>query len=66
MAVGGHKERGDILKNIEYKPAAAELVLFDNDDVVVTSGCETWSSQNGHECHGGLQYSGGDLKPPLS
>lgn len=71
MAVGGHKERGDILKNIEYKPATAELVLFDNSDVVATSGgenggCVTWSSQNGHECHGGLQHSGGDLKPPLS
>lgn len=37
MAVGGHKERGDILKNIEYKPATAELVLFDNSDVVATS-----------------------------
>ena len=49
-----------------YKKAAAEVVLFDSVDVVYTSaGCETWSSQNGHECHGGLQQSGGGLKPPL-
>ena len=48
-----------------YKKAAAEVVLFDNVDVVYTSGCQVWSSQNGHECHGGLQQSGGGLKPPL-
>ena len=49
-----------------YKKAAAEVVLFDSVDVVYTSaGCETWSSQNGYTCHGGLQQSGGDLKPPL-
>ena len=36
----------------QYEPAAAELVLFDNDDVVVTSGgCVTWSNQNGVSCH---------------
>ena len=51
----------------QYEPAAAELVLFDNDDIVATSnGCGSWSSQNGYECHDGLHQSGGDLKPPLS
>ena len=42
----------DLKKNYtQYEPATAELVLFDNDDVVVTSGCETWSNQNGVSCH---------------
>ncbi len=50
-----------------YEKAVAELVQFDNTDVVRTSGgCVTWSSENGYTCHGGLQQSGGDLKPPLS
>ena len=50
----------------EYEKAAAEVTLFDNSDVITTSGgCETWSSQNGYECHGGLQMSGEDLNPPL-
>ncbi len=51
-----------------YKKAVAEVVLFDNRDVITTSGgngCVVWSSQNGYECHGGLQLSGGDLNPPL-
>lgn len=50
----------------EYEKAAAEVTLFDNSDVITTSGCTTWSSESGYECHGGLQMSGGDLKPPLS
>lgn len=50
-----------------YEKAMVELVEFENEDVITTSAaCETWSSQNGYTCHGGLQYSGGDLKPPLS
>ncbi|WP_158099689.1 hypothetical protein [Faecalibacterium sp. An58] len=46
----------------QYEPAAAELVLFDNNDVVVTSGsenggCVTWSNQNNVSCHYGLTVS---------
>ena len=65
-----------MLSKAIYKKAVAELVQFDNTDVVRTSGgCVTWSSENGYTCHssengytchGGLQQSGGDLKPPLS
>lgn len=57
---------------MKYEKAVAEVVYFDNSDVITTSGgtgggngCTAWSSQNGYECHGGLQLSGGDLKPPL-
>lgn len=49
-----------------YQKATAEVIYFDNSDVITASGCETWSSQNGYECHGGLQQTGGDLNPPLS
>ena len=60
------KGRSYMTNKAIYKKAAAEVVLFDSVDVVYTSaGCVTWSSQNGHECHGGLQQSGGGLKPPL-
>lgn len=48
-----------------YEKAMAELVEFENEDVIATSGCTSWSSRNGYTCHGGLQQSGGDLKPPL-
>lgn len=38
-----------------YEKAVAELVVFDNNDVITTSsGCETWSNQNGVSCHYGL------------
>lgn len=48
-----------MLSKAIYKKAVAELVQFDNTDVVRTSGgCETWSSENGYTCHGGLQQSG--------
>ena len=56
-------------KKVLYEKAIAEAVKFDNSDVISTSGgaaCAVWSSQNGYACHGGLQLSGGDLKPPLS
>lgn len=56
-------------KKVSYEKAMVEVVKFDNSDVISTSGgaaCEVWSSQNGYTCHGGLQLSGGDLKPPLS
>lgn len=55
-----------------YTKASAEVICFDNSDVITTSGldgtngCVVWSSENGYECHSGLQMSGGDLKPPLS
>lgn len=57
---------------MDDEKAAAEVVLFDNSDVITTSGldgtnsCTAWSSKNGYTCHSGLQMSGGDLKPPLS
>ena len=47
-----------------YKKAVAEVVLFDNRDVITTSGeaenggtttgCPTWSNQNGTACYFGL------------
>ncbi len=55
-----------------YTKASAEVICFDNSDVITTSGldgtnsCTVWSSENGYTCHSGLQMSGGDLKPPLS
>lgn len=38
-----------------YKKAVAEMVLFDNSDVVSTSenGCPTWTSSNGYTCING-------------
>ena len=56
-------------KKVSYEKAMVEVVKFDNSDVISTSGgaaYEVWSSQNGYTCHGGLQLSGGDLKPPLN
>ena len=40
-----------------YEKAKAHVVLFDNSDVISTSGgggCVTWSNQNGVGCHFGL------------
>ena len=55
-----------MLSKAIYKKAVAELVLFDNTDVVRTSGgCVTWSSEIVDTWPGGLQQSVGDLKPPL-
>ena len=45
-----------------YKKAVAEVVLFDNRDVITTSGgnaCVTWTSENGFTCNAGLQFSDG-------
>lgn len=45
-----------------YKKAVAEVVLFDNRDVITTSGgnaCVTWTSENGFTCTDGLQYNTG-------
>ena len=47
-----------------YVSAEAEVILFDNSDVITTSGCKTWSSANGYTCHGGLQQV--TDRPPLS
>ena len=43
-------------KKTAYEKAAAEVVHFDNSDVITTSGngCPTWSNQNGASCHFGL------------
>lgn len=56
-------------KKAIYEKAVASVVYFDNGDVITSSGgngCVTWSSENGHVCHGALQLTEGDLKPPLS
>ena len=57
--------REDVAKKLPYDKAAAEVVCFDNSDVITASGCEAWSSKNGYVCHGGLQLTDGDLNPPL-
>lgn len=42
-------------KKIMYEKAAAEIIHFDNSDVITTSGgCPTWSNQNGVSCNYGL------------
>lgn len=59
---------GDLMKNSVYEKATAEIVLFDNSDVITTSGsesgggesgggCLTWSNQNGVGCYYGLTES---------
>lgn len=52
----------DLMENSVYEKATAEIVLFDNSDVITTSGsesggCETWSNQNGVACYFGLTAS---------
>ena len=44
---------------MRYEKAVAEVIVFDNSDVVTTSGgddggCPTWSNQNGVGCYFGL------------
>lgn len=40
---------------MQYEKADAEIVYFENSDVITTSGgCQTWSNQNGVPCHYGL------------
>lgn len=41
-------------QKMEYEAAVAEVVVFDNSDVITTSGCPTWSNQNGTSCYYGL------------
>lgn len=46
-------------KKMVYEKATAEIVYFDNSDVITTSGeettgCQTWSNQNGAVCYYGL------------
>ncbi len=44
-------------KKLSYEKASAEVIRFDNSDVISTSGgggCVTWSNQNGVSCHFGL------------
>ena len=44
-----------MLSKAIYKKAVAELVQFDNTDVVRTSGgCLSWSNENGAACSYGL------------
>ena len=47
--------------NTPYEKAEAEVVYFDNSDVITTSGevagCRTWSNQNGQPCYYGLTES---------
>ena len=48
------------VKDLTYEKATAEIVYFDNNDVITTSGedggdgCLTWSNQNGSACYFGL------------
>ena len=40
-----------------YEKAVAEVVYFDNSDVITTSGgtsCLTWSNKTGNACYFGL------------
>ena len=40
-----------------YVSAEVEVILFDNSDVITTSGaggCASWSNQNGVSCHYGI------------
>ena len=41
-------------KKVKYEKAKAEVVYFENSDVITTSsggGCESWSNRNGVSCH---------------
>lgn len=41
-------------ENKSYQRATAEIVCFNNEDIINTSGgnsCESWSNQNGVSCH---------------
>ena len=42
-------------KKLPYEKASAEVIRFNNNDVITTSGvnggCESWSNQNGVSCH---------------
>ena len=53
---------------MKYEKATAEVICFDNSDVITTSGraCGAWSSWNGYVCHGGLDLTDDGLNPPLS
>lgn len=57
-------------ENRKYEKASADVVYFDNSDVITTSGnsgtgdgpgegtgCVTWSNQNGVGCYFGLTVS---------
>lgn len=51
----------NITANTPYEKAEAEVVYFDNSDVITTSGavvaCVTWSNESGVPCHFGLTAS---------
>lgn len=41
-------------ENKNYQKATADVICFNNEDVITTSGghsCESWSNQNGVSCH---------------
>lgn len=48
-------------EKLPYEKASAEVIRFNNNDVITTSGenggCATWSNQNGSSCYYGLTAS---------
>lgn len=50
-----------MIEKLPYEKATAEVICFQNNDVITTSGenggCLTWSNQNGSGCYYGLTES---------
>lgn len=50
-----------MIEKLPYEKATAEVIRFQNNDVITTSGenggCLTWSNQNGSGCYYGLTES---------
>lgn len=44
-----------MIEKLPYEKATAEVICFQNNDVITTSGenggCATWSNQNGVSCN---------------
>lgn len=44
-----------MIEKLPYEKATAEVICFQNNDVITTSGenggCVTWSNQNGVSCN---------------
>lgn len=50
-----------MIEKLPYEKATAEVICFQNNDVITTSGenggCLTWSNRNGSGCYYGLTES---------
>lgn len=50
-----------MIEKLPYEKATAEVIRFQNNDVITTSGenggCLTWSNRNGSGCYYGLTES---------